>query len=64
MENLTKKQRTIFEYLIAGWSRKDLADELDMSIGTVHTMVQTIVNRSKTANIVEATYKYTKAGII
>ena len=64
MEDLTDRQRTVLEYLVTGWSRKNLADELHVNVNTVHTILNSIISRAQTASLIEAIYKYTKAGMI
>ncbi|MBC2642152.1 response regulator transcription factor [Rhodococcus wratislaviensis] len=58
MEELTRREREVFQLLAAGKSNTEIADELVISVFTVKSHVKKILRKLGAMNRSEAIYRY------
>ena len=49
-ERFTNAQRGVLDYLLLGWSNREVAHHLQLSVRTVETHVEALLRRSRTRN--------------
>ena len=60
-ENLSPREQEVLDFLAKGYLYKEIAEQLDISYGTVHTYIERIFKKLRVRSRAQAVAKYLRA---